>query len=107
MSSSKYAILMTTVARKADAARLSKLAVRRRLAACVQTVPGVGSTYRWKGKIEETAEFLLLFKTTKKALPGLVKAIKATHPYDLPELVVVAVSSGTRVYLDWVSAETC
>jgi periplasmic divalent cation tolerance protein len=100
-----FVILMTTVARRADAKRLSQMAVRKRLAACVQAVPGVRSAYRWKGKIEDSAEILLLFKTTKKALPGLIKAIKATHPYDLPELVSVAISGGSREYLNWIAAE--
>lgn len=106
MRQSKYAILMTTVARQADARRLSQLAVRKRLAACVQSIPGVVSAYRWKGKIEETGEFLLLFKTTKKALPALMKAIKATHPYSVPELVAVPITAGSSAYLKWVGAET-
>jgi periplasmic divalent cation tolerance protein len=103
---SSCAILMTTVARRADARKLAKMAVQKRLAACVQVIGGVRSTYRWKGKIEESAEILMLFKTTKKALPGLIKAIKATHPYSLPEIVVVPVTGGSREYLDWVLAET-
>ena len=106
MSRSKHAILMTTVASRADAKRLAELAIQKRLAACVQVVPGVRSTYRWKGKIEETPEFLVLFKTAKKALPGLLKAIKATHPYSVPELVAVPVCAGSKVYLSWVDAET-
>jgi len=101
-----HAILMTTVTRRADARKLAKMAVRMRLAACVQTIGGVRSTYRWKGKIEDSAEILMLFKTTKKALPGLIKAIKATHPYSLPELVAVPVVAGSSEYLKWVGAET-
>ena len=81
------------------------MAVQKRLAACVQTVPGIRSAYRWKGKIEEMSEFLLLFKTTKKALPGLMKAIKATHPYELPELVAVPVSTGSKEYFAWLDAQ--
>lgn len=101
----KHAMLMTTVARRSDARRLARMAVQRRLAACVQVVAGVRSTYRWKGKIEESGEILLFFKTTKKALPGLIKAIKATHPYELPELVAVPIAGGSSEYLDWVSGE--
>ena len=103
---SPYTLLMTTVARKTDATRLARLAVEKRLAACVQCLPGAKSTYRWKGKIEENREFLLLFKTSKKALPALLKAIKATHPYDLPELVTIAISGGSKEYLDWITRST-
>ncbi len=97
---------MTTVASRADARRLARMAVQKRLAACVQCIPGVRSSYRWKGKIVESSEILLLFKTAKKALPGLMKAIKATHPYSVPEIVVVRVSTGSKEYLDWISSET-
>lgn len=101
-----YFVLMTTVAKRADARRLARLAVQKRLAACVQVVPGVHSTYQWKGKIEESAEILLLFKTTKKALPGLMKAIKAVHPYSVPEIVVVPIAGGSSEYLRWMIRET-
>ena len=102
----KYFVLMTTVAKRADARRLARLAIQKRLAACVQAIPGVCSAYRWKGKIEESAEILLLFKTTKKALPDLMKAIKATHPYSVPEIIVVPIAGGSSEYLKWVGAET-
>jgi len=99
-------MLMTTVARRSDGLRLAKQAVDKRLAACVQIVPGVVSVYRWKGKVEQAGEWLVLFKTSKKALPGLMKAIKATHPYSLPELMAVPVSAGSKEYLKWVAEET-
>ena len=106
MSESKYVLLMTTVAKRADAQRLARMAVNQRLAACVQIIPKVVSVYRWKGKIERANEWLVLFKTSKKALPALMKAIKATHPYSLPELAAVSISAGSREYLNWIDAET-
>lgn len=105
-TTSRHSLLMTTVARRADALRLARMAVQKRLAACVQVLPGVRSVYRWKGKIGQSGEFLLLFKTSKKALPGLTKALNATHPYDLPELWVVPAAGGSAAYLKWVDAET-
>ncbi|MBV9462688.1 MAG: divalent-cation tolerance protein CutA [Verrucomicrobiae bacterium] len=102
---SAIAVVMTTVAKRAEARKLAERAVRGRLAACAQIVPGLESLYSWKGKIERSDEFLILLKTTKKALPALLRGLKATHPYETPELVVWSVQA-SKGYAAWVKEQT-
>lgn len=89
-----------------SAARISTALVEERLAACVNRLPGVASTYRWQGRIEQADEVLLLIKTTSERLPALRQRLPQLHPYELPELVVVEATGGLPAYLDWVVAET-
>jgi periplasmic divalent cation tolerance protein len=77
--------------------------VNKRLAACVNIVPGsVESVYRWKGKVEKAREVLLLIKTSAKWLAELEKEVKRMHSYDVPEFIVLPVFAGSREYLAWV-----
>jgi periplasmic divalent cation tolerance protein len=64
------------------------------------------STYRWKGTVERDAERQLVIKTTRDRLPALESRLRALHPYDLPELIVIAVAAGSEEYLQWVADET-
>ena len=80
--------------------------VNERLAACVNRLPGVHSTYRWHGQVEQADEVLLLIKTTTDRLDAMTARLSSLHPYELPELVAVEVRAGLPAYLDWVSAET-
>jgi periplasmic divalent cation tolerance protein len=88
------------------AARIARQLVEERLAACVQAIPGVASTYRWGGVIRTDAEVLLLIKTTRARLDALQARLPALHPHDVPELIVVESSAGLAPYLDWVVGET-
>jgi periplasmic divalent cation tolerance protein len=80
--------------------------VENRLAACVNLVPGLRSTYWWKGEIQHDAECLLLIKTRKGQLEPLQAAVRAQHPYELPEVVAVPVTGGLKEYLAWVLENT-
>jgi periplasmic divalent cation tolerance protein len=62
--------------------------------------------YRWQGSVQHDEEHPLLIKTTRAAYPALEAAIRALHPYTLPEIVAVPVELGLAQYLDWVDAET-
>ena len=73
-----------------------------RLAACVNQLPGVQSTYRWQGAISSDTEVLLLIKTTAACLPALQARLLELHPYELPELIAVPVALGHEAYLQWV-----
>ncbi|GAB3380913.1 divalent-cation tolerance protein CutA [Lysobacter fragariae] len=90
----------------ASAERIAAALVTERLAACVNRLPGVQSTYRWQGQLETASEVLLLVKTTTDHLPALTARVQALHPYELPELIAVEVRAGLPAYLDWVIAET-
>lgn len=90
----------------AVARKLASGLVESKLAACVQSVPGVESTYMWEGKVETAEEAVLMIKT-KKELVGEVEAfMRREHPYDVPELVSVGVEGGMKEYLKWVGEVT-
>lgn len=88
------------------AARIARQLVEERLAACVQAIPGVTSTYRWQGELHSDAEVLLLIKTTRARFDALKARLPDLHPYDLPELIAVEAVDGLDAYLGWVEAET-
>ncbi|HTV85188.1 MAG TPA: divalent-cation tolerance protein CutA [Dyella sp.] len=87
----------------ADSAQhLAHALVSEGLAACVNRIPAVHSTYRWKGEVTTDSEELLLIKTTAARLEALKERVLALHPYELPELIAVPVELGHGAYLDWV-----
>ena len=100
----KFAQMVTTTASRANARDIAKAVVDRRLAACVQVVGPIESTYRWQGRIETAREWLCLIKTTRTRYRKLAAAVEALHPYDTPEIIVVPITAGSRRYLGWLAA---
>ncbi len=98
-------IVWTTVPPR-RAAALARALVRARVAACVQVLPGIRSVYRWKGAVEEAAEALLSIKTTRGALPRCLAVLTRAHPYEVPEIVVVAPEAVSAPYAAWVVDQT-
>lgn len=88
------------------AARIARALVEEGLAACVQAIPGVVSTYRWQGALQTDAEVLLLIKTTRARWPALKARLPALHPYDVPELLAVDAVDGLPQYLAWLDSDT-
>ncbi|WP_049623108.1 divalent-cation tolerance protein CutA [Frateuria defendens] len=88
----------------ASAAAIAETLVAEGLAACVNRLPGIASTYRWQGRVVTDSEELLLIKTTAARFEALKARLLALHPYELPELVAVPVERGHAAYLDWVRA---
>ena len=80
--------------------------VEKQLVACCNIVPGVTSIYRWEGELSEDQECLLIMKTSSSQYQQLEEFIKHHHPYDIPELVAVPVTTGLEEYLSWVIKET-
>jgi periplasmic divalent cation tolerance protein len=99
-----FRIALVTAPDLKTARRLAQSALKARLIACANIVPGVESHYWWQGKIERGAETLLILKTTRARLPKLETLILAEHPYDTPEFIVLTLSSGNRRYLQWLQA---
>jgi len=96
-------IVLVTCGSTAEARRIARSVVEKRLAACVNVFPGrVESVYRWKGKVETARERLVLIKTTAGRLARLEREVKRLHSYEVPEFVVLPVESGSREYLAWV-----
>jgi periplasmic divalent cation tolerance protein len=105
MATTPEHILVLTTCPDADSAgRLARTLVEQGLAACVNVLPGVQSTYRWKGGIESAAEVMLLAKTRVDRYPAVERALRALHPYELPEIIAVPISLGLTDYLAWVDA---
>lgn len=98
---SERVVALSTVGSAEDAERIARALVERRLAACVNVVPGVRSVYRWKGEVCADEERLLVIKTRRERLDALREALLALHPYELPELVALSVESGHAPYLAW------
>jgi periplasmic divalent cation tolerance protein len=96
-------VVFTACGSAEEANRIARELVERRLAACVNIVPGVESVYRWKGEIESAAEWLLIIKTTAAAFESLSEAISELHSYDVPECVALTVEDGGADYLEWIA----
>ena len=86
--------------------RLAEALVERRAAACVTTLPGARSTYRWDGEIERTDEVLLMIKTRAACWPSLESIVAELHPYDVPELIASPLCKGAPAYLQWLADST-
>jgi periplasmic divalent cation tolerance protein len=95
---------LSTCPDAASAQRIADALVDARLAACVNVLPGVRSTYRWQGEVERADEVLLLIKTTRDAFPALQSRLPGLHPYELPELLAVE-AAGLPACLDWIARE--
>ena len=98
---SERIVALSTVATSEDAERIATALVERGLAACVNVVPGVVSVYRWKGAVQREEERLLVIKTRTDRFEALREALVSLHPYEVPELVALAIESGHAPYLTW------
>jgi periplasmic divalent cation tolerance protein len=99
-------IVLTTAGSQEEARKIAHALVERRLAACVNIVPQIESVYRWQGKVESAAEWLLVIKTKASAFERVRDAVKELHSYDLPECVMLEVAAGSKEYLDWIAENT-
>lgn len=90
----------------ATADALATRLVEERLAACASVLPGIRSTYRWRGEVQRADEVLLLLKTTEERVAALIARGAELHPNEVPEILALPVDAGSAVYLDWVRAES-
>jgi periplasmic divalent cation tolerance protein len=98
--------VLTHLSDHAAAMALARARVTGRLAACVNVGAPVQSMYHWQGQIETAEEFPVTIKTRAALYPRVEAAIRAGHPYELPEIIAVPLIDGLRPYLDWLAAET-
>ena len=101
-----YIQVVTTTALREEAERIARELVEARLAACVQIVGPIISTYRWQGKIEAGEEWQCWAKTRGELFARVEEAIRRIHPYEVPEILAVPVVAGSANYLAWLDAET-
>jgi len=95
-------VIVTTVGEEEQALLIAREMVSRRLAACVNVVPGMRSVYRWQGKICRDTEYLLLIKTLDSEYEAVAAAIRELHSYELPEILSFAVARGEERFLAWI-----
>jgi len=100
-----YIQVITTTEKKEDAEKIAVTLVERKLAACVQILGPIVSTYRWKGAIETATEWQCVIKSREGLYPEIEKAIQTVHPYEVPEIIVVPIMAGSRDYLEWLQGE--
>ncbi len=95
-------VVLSTAPDQETAAKLAAVVIERRLAACVNIVPGVRSLYWWEGALQDDAEVLMICKTDADRLDELSAVLTDEHPYDCPEVVALPVAGGSAGYLSWV-----
>ena len=103
MSQNLFQITLTTCPDAACAERIARALVEEGLAACVNILPPMRSFYRWKGKIEDSTELLLVIKSSTMRFPAIQNRIQALHPYELPEIIAVPIADGLPEYLAWLN----
>ena len=98
----EYTVVLVTCGSRAEARRIARAVVTQRLAACANLLETrVESVYRWKGKVEQAREFLLLMKTSKAQLGALEAEVKRLHSYEVPEFIALPIVAGSPAYLRW------
>ena len=102
MAASNNIMVLTNCGTAKEARRIARSLVEKRLAACVNllTAP-VESVYRWKGKLETAKEITLLIKTTRARYVAVERAIRKLHSYEVPEIIAIPITGGSRDYLTW------
>lgn len=99
-------IVLTNMPTREAAEQLAQHLIEVRLAACINILAPCMSIYHWAGKIESTTEFPMLIKTSDKRVQEVQQMIRERHPYELPEIICVAVEDGFMGYLKWVEDQT-
>jgi periplasmic divalent cation tolerance protein len=95
-------MVLVTCPSIADARRIGRSVVEKKLAACANILAGVESIYRWKGRVERAREVLVVMKTTAALLRELEREVKRRHSYEVPEFVALPIVAGSQEYLEWV-----
>ena len=103
---SEISIVLVTAGSAEEAATIGRTLVEERLAACANIVPQIRSIYRWRGKIYDEQEFLIIIKTRTSLFEAVQKRVKELHSYEVPEIISLPIALGLPQYLEWVEEET-
>jgi periplasmic divalent cation tolerance protein len=98
-------VVFSTCGSAGEAERLARRVVDERLAACVNVISPVRSFYRWKGVVEDSAEWLLVIKSSRGLFEALRAALESAHTYEVPEVIAIPVVEGSPNYLSWIEQE--
>ncbi|MEO6966917.1 MAG: divalent-cation tolerance protein CutA [Rhodanobacteraceae bacterium] len=99
-------LILSTCPDAESASTIAHALVEERLAGCVSRLPGVASVYRWHDALQENGEVLLLIKTRRECFEALRARLVELHPYDVPEVIALAIASGHAPYLEWLRDQT-
>jgi periplasmic divalent cation tolerance protein len=99
-------VVLTTAGSSEEAKKIAGALVERRLASCVNIVPGIESVYRWKEQVESAQEWLLIIKTRSQRFDEVRAAIEELHSYELPECIMLEIAEGDKRYLAWLAENT-
>jgi periplasmic divalent cation tolerance protein len=106
LMSERAVFVYTTYPSLVEAERIGQAVLERRLAACVNILPGMISHYWWAGKIERAEEVVMIVKTRATLAEAVRAAVKELHSYDTPAILVLPIEGGEAGYLDWMMKET-
>ncbi len=98
--------IVTTASDRKIIEKIGRELIEKRLIACAQIVGPIQSIYRWKGKVEDTNEWLLLMKSRESLYSAIEAEFKRLHPYEIPEIIATSIERGLPEYMDWVTKET-
>lgn len=101
-----HIVVFITVSSPEEGEKIGRALVEKRLAPCVNIVPGLRSIYRWEGKICDDKELLLIAKTTEGLFKELEHEVKSLHSYKVPEIIALPIVNGSRDYLNWIDENT-
>ncbi|MCU1243941.1 MAG: CutA1 divalent ion tolerance protein [Candidatus Acidoferrum typicum] len=99
----RYRVVLVTCASIAEARRIGRAVVEKKLAACANIVTGIESIFRWKRKVERAREVLVIMKTSGTQLRELEREVNRLHSYEVPEFIVLPIVAGSKEYLQWIS----
>ena len=99
-------IIYSTIDDLKDARRIASALVEEQLVACVNIIPSIESIYKWKGKVENADEVVLIAKTADEQVKKTIQRIKQLHSYELPDIIVIPIIGGLKEYLEYVTNET-
>jgi periplasmic divalent cation tolerance protein len=102
----KNIVVLITAPSAEEAAKIAKVLVEERLAACANIVKDIRSVFRWEGKIEDDSEALMVLKTREALFEDLEKRVRELHSYSVPEVIALPIVKGSEAYLSWLQEET-
>lgn len=101
---SPFAVVLVTTSSREEAEKIAEALLQAKLVACCNIVSNVSSLYWWQGKIEKSAEVLMLIKTRQDRFPEISKTVKSLHSYSVPEIIMLPIIAGDDAYTAWIES---
>ncbi len=101
-----FILILVTTSSEEEAKKIALSLVEKKFAACVNLVKDIESIYRWKGKLSDEKEVLMLIKTRKKLYKSVEEEVRKLHSYEVPEIIALPIIAGSKDYLFWLDSET-